>query len=68
MRSSDKHCIPKPFGKAVIIFGEPFRIDQCSTEEEQQVWADKIADALNKMDAEAEAVLLGKEKQDVRAV
>jgi lysophospholipid acyltransferase (LPLAT)-like uncharacterized protein len=68
MNSWDKHCIPKPFGKAVIVFGEPLRVDHYSTEEEQQVWAERIAEALNNADAEAEAILFGKEKQDVRAV
>lgn len=53
LRSWDKHMIPKPFSKAVIYFGAPIRVAECKSDEERQVWAEKIAEAMNWADAEA---------------
>ncbi len=68
MNSWDKHTIPKPFSRALILFGSPVKVRACATEKDKQAWAEEIARALNEADAEADALLFGREKQDARAV
>jgi len=64
----DRHMIPKPFSKAVIIINEPICVTTCESDEEKEKWARIIGDEINKADSDAEALLAGKEKQDVRTI
>ncbi|MBI2844129.1 MAG: lysophospholipid acyltransferase family protein [Armatimonadetes bacterium] len=59
LRSWDKHMIPKPFASAVLVFGEPVQVGACETEEQRQMWAQKIGDALDQADADAAEALRG---------
>jgi lysophospholipid acyltransferase (LPLAT)-like uncharacterized protein len=68
LHSWDRHMIPMPFSRAVIVFGEPLRVGASETDEERTQWAEVVAQAINDADAEAERVLTGREKRNVPAV
>lgn len=68
LHSWDRHMIPMPFSRAVLVFGEPVKVAECSTEAERESWAEAIGQALEKVDAEAAAILAGEEKRDVSAL
>lgn len=60
LHSWDKHMIPMPFSRAVIVFRDPITIGASDTDEDRQKWADILADELNNAEAEAERLLKGK--------
>lgn len=62
--SWDKHEVPKPFSKAVIVFGDTVHVSECETDEDREKWAEVIAEAINKADIQAAELLFGKGKQD----
>jgi lysophospholipid acyltransferase (LPLAT)-like uncharacterized protein len=66
--SWDRHMLPKPFSKAVIIFGEPIRIGQCKSDEETQAGAELIGQALDRVEADAESYLMTDGKCNVGVV
>lgn len=57
LHSWDRHMIPKPFSRAVIVFGDSLNVAACSSEEDRQMWAESIGRAINEADAKAEALL-----------
>lgn len=63
--SWDKHEVPKPFSKAVVVFGEPVHVKECETDEDRAKWAEEIAKAINAADEKATEMLFGKGNQDV---
>lgn len=68
LHSWDRHMIPKPFSRTVIVFGEPVKVGQCTTEEDRQKWADEVTKSLDKTITDAETALRGKDKCDACAV
>jgi len=66
--SWDSHMIPKPFSKAVLVFGEPIRVENCESDKDRKRCADAVAEAVNKADADAEAALFAEVKRNVRAL
>jgi len=50
----DRYMVPLPFARAVFIYGEPIFVPPDISEEEQQVWADRLAQAIDALEAEAE--------------
>jgi len=66
--SWDRHMLPKPFSKAVILFGEPVSIGECKSDDETQAGAEMIARALDQAEAEAESNLLAGDKCNVGVV
>lgn len=67
--SWDKHEVPKPFSKAVLVFGDIVRVGECETDEDREKWAEVIAEAINKAYAEAAELLFGgKGKQNVSSL
>ncbi len=66
--SWDSHMIPKPFSKAVIVFGEPLRIDECRGDEETDAARVLIGEAMDRSVAQAEAALYGKDRGDVARI
>lgn len=68
LRSWDRHMVPMPFSRAVVVFGEPIKVEESSSEEGRARWAESVSEALNRADAMAEAELSGKERRDVPAL
>ena len=54
LHSWDSHMLPAPFARAVIVFGDPFQIEDG---EDQQEAASRIEDAINKAEHRAEELL-----------
>ena len=51
----DRYLIPYPFARAVWIYGEPIIIPpEAKSEAEQSAWADRVGDAINALEAQAE--------------
>jgi len=66
--SWDRHMIPKPFSRAVLVFGEPVHIGKSESDAERQGFAEAVARALDEAEAEAKASLLAGVTQDARAL
>ena len=55
MRAWDRYMIPCPFARAVWIYGEPIYIPaDAKSEEERQMWAERVGAAINALEAQAE--------------
>lgn len=65
LHSWDSHMIPKPFSRAVVVFGEPIRIAECKSDEETEACQKMIGEAMEKAVAEAWAALEGRTEADV---
>lgn len=51
----DRYMVPLPFSRAVMVYGEPMYVpDDVKSEEEQRIWADKLAVQINALEREAE--------------
>lgn len=66
--SWDEHMVPKPFSKAVIVFGEPVRVDECGSDDETKACAEMIGRAMDQSVADAESALLHGGKCNVGAL
>ena len=54
-RSWDRYLIPRPFSRAVWIYGDPIYIPaDAKSEEDQKLWADRIGAAIDALEAQAE--------------
>ncbi len=54
-RSWDGYLVPRPFSRAVWIYGDPIYIPaDAKSEEDQKLWADRIGAAIDALEAEAE--------------
>ena len=54
-RSWDRYMIPRPFARAVWIYGDPIYIPaDAKSEEDQKIWADRIGAAIDALEAQAE--------------
>lgn len=53
----DKHMIPVPFGKSMMVFGDAYRIAKDATEEEVEAIRLKMQDDMHRLQAEAEKLL-----------
>ena len=49
----DRYLIPCPFARAAFVYGKPHHFPAGISEEEQAVWAQKITDEINALEAEA---------------
>jgi lysophospholipid acyltransferase (LPLAT)-like uncharacterized protein len=61
MPTWDCYLVPFPLARAAIVYGEPLYIPaEARSEEEQQRWAEKIEEAINALEAEAERMVGGR--------
>jgi lysophospholipid acyltransferase (LPLAT)-like uncharacterized protein len=57
-RAWDSYLIPMPFARCALIYGEPIYVPvEAKTEEELQIWADRVGAALDALQAEAERIV-----------
>jgi lysophospholipid acyltransferase (LPLAT)-like uncharacterized protein len=68
LKSWDSHMVPMPFARAAIVFGEPIRVPESKSDEERQVQANRVADAIETADRAAEALLGSEGKRDVHSL
>jgi lysophospholipid acyltransferase (LPLAT)-like uncharacterized protein len=69
MRSWDKYLLPWPFARAVIQFGEPIYIPADDRgEEAQQMWAEKLEQAMNDLERAADGVAGVQAEDDAAAL
>lgn len=54
INSWDRYMVPKPFSKAIMIFGEPITVPAGSTKEEQEAIRLRLQDSINALEFEAE--------------
>lgn len=54
VKTWDHYLIPRPFTTAAIRFGEPIWFSRDATEEEMDLVRDKLTDAMNRLEKEAE--------------
>lgn len=66
VRSWDRYLIPKPFAKAVLIFGEPIFVPADADEEGLEVAREAVTQGINRLQEEAERQV-GEEKLKVKS-
>lgn len=52
----DRYLVPMPFGRAALVYGEPLYIPAGADEAEQRVWAGRVKEAIDRLEARAEAI------------
>lgn len=64
MGSWDRYMVPKPFSKAIMIFGEPLYVPKNATDEELEDIRVKLQSEINRLEAEAD-IAMGHAPEDV---
>lgn len=57
--SWDRFCIPKPFSRVALVFGEPIRVPTGLKEEELEGYRQALQEALKGLSQRAEAIIRG---------
>ena len=63
LKSWDRHMIPLPFAKAVVMYGEPIRIPPGGSDEEREKYRKQVEDVMNELVGKADA-FMGLKRED----